>query len=78
MKDRQTLYKDLDTGITHYAKHKADAAYASGRRILVLSQNRRTRKTTPLCEWIPGSVDYCVFRKYNGKLQKSRVHEFYA
>lgn len=72
MKKTVTVYKDLETGITHYAKHKADSKYKMGHRIRVYDQSRRTMKMKPVCEWIPGSSDYYCFI-YNGK-KKARIH----
>lgn len=57
----KTVYKDLETGIVHYAKHKADARYERGARIRVYNQDCRTMRMTPVCEWIPGSHDYYTF-----------------
>lgn len=54
---KSVVYKDLETGITHYAKHNADARYKQGHRIRVYNQNCRT----PIAEWIPGSNDYYCF-----------------
>lgn len=67
---KSVVYKDLETGITHYAKHKADARYKMGHRIRVYQQNYRTMKMVPLTEWIPGSNDYYRFAFD----QKVRIH----
>jgi hypothetical protein len=58
---KDVVYKDLETGITHYAKHNADARYKQGHRIRVYNQNCRTMKMKPIVEWIPGSNDYYCF-----------------
>lgn len=58
---KRLVYKDLETGIVHYAKHKANARYKMGHRIRVYQQNYRTMKMVPITEWIPGSNDYYCF-----------------
>lgn len=57
----RVVYKDLETGIVHYAKHKADARYKMCHRIRVYNQHRRTMRMIPTIEWIPGSFDHYVF-----------------
>lgn len=68
-KKHRDVYKDLETGIVHYSKRKANALYKNGHRIRVYEKNRRTKQMTPICEWVVGSFNYFVFTENDKELR---------